>query len=238
MTTRSSPTSSVLPGVLGEAFAHGRPDSKAALVSAAGLRSFEAGQTILMQGDVSSLVLVLEGHVAVRRTTVDGRQLMVRIVTRGQLGTILPLAERPAVGDAVALTPSDAAIWRAEKVRSLANADPGLAVDILDHVLGSFEEVVERIDGLHHQDSLRRVARVLQQNADLFFREPPALTRRHLPILVGTSREMTGRVLRVLESRRLVVRVGRDRLRLLDPAGLARAADSGLDRAAIPRPAG
>jgi hypothetical protein len=35
---------------------------------------------------------------------------------------------------------------------------------------------------------------------------------------------MTGRVLRILEARSLVARVGRDRLRLLDPAGLAEAA--------------
>ena len=51
------------------------------------------------------------------------------------------------------------------------------------------------------------------------------LTRTQLPIMVGTSREMTGRVLRILESQGLVARVGRSRLRLLDPVGLARAAE-------------
>jgi hypothetical protein len=41
---------------------------------------------------------------------------------------------------------------------------------------------------------------------------------------------MTGRVLRVLESRHLIARLGRDRLRLLDPAGLEAVAEFGLDR--------
>jgi CRP-like cAMP-binding protein len=197
----------------------------------AGVRTFDAGQTILRQGEESSMALVLDGHVAIRRTTVDGRQLIVAIVTQGGLTAILPLAARPAAGDSVALTPSPAAVWRGADVRSLAAIDPGLAVDILDHVLGRYEQVVGRLDGLLHQNALRRVARVLHLYADLFFAEQPVLTRTDLPTLVGTSREMTGRVLRVLEAKQLVARVGRDRLLVLDFAGLALAAGSGVDAA-------
>jgi CRP-like cAMP-binding protein len=159
---------------------------------------------------------------------------MVRIVTRGRLASFLPLAARPTGADALALTPTTAAVWRGEEVRALATVDPGLAVDILDHALATFEEVVGRLDGLFHQDALGRVARVLHLHAPLFFGEPAVLTRADLPTLVGTSREMTGRVLRVLESRQLVARVGRDRLRLLDPAGLAAAAESGNGRRGVP----
>jgi CRP/FNR family transcriptional regulator, cyclic AMP receptor protein len=212
------------------AFPHGSAETRRALALAASVRRLDAGQMIVQQGDASSLALVLDGHVAVRRTTVDGRQFMVRIVTRGQLSPVLPLAGRPASADAVALTPGSAAVWRSEEVRSLAVTDPGFAVDILDDVLGSYEEVMERLDSLLYQDALRRVARVLDLHADLFFAERPVLSRANLPSLVGTSREMTGRVLRVLESRRIVARVGRDRLLLLDPAGLAAAAEFGLER--------
>jgi CRP-like cAMP-binding protein len=155
---------------------------------------------------------------------------MVRIVTRGQLSPVLPLAARPASADAVAISRSVMAVWRAEELRESAKTDPGLAVDILDDVLGSLEEVMGRLDGLLYQDALRRVARVLHEHADLFFAVPPVLTRTHLPNLVGTSREMTGRVLRILEARRLVARIGRDRLSLLDPAGLAAVADPDPER--------
>jgi CRP-like cAMP-binding protein len=212
---------SALPDVLGEAFPHSRAETRRALVAAATVRMFRAGRSILHQGDETSMALILAGHVAVRRTTVDGRQLIMRIVGRGELVSILPLAARPASADAVALTPSPAAVWRGDEVRSLASTDPGFAVDILDQVLATFEDVVGRLDGLLYQNALRRVARVLNQHTDLFFAERPVLTRAHLPILVGTSREMTGRVLRVLEGQGIVSRVGRTRLRLLDPAGLA-----------------
>jgi CRP-like cAMP-binding protein len=217
--------------VIGEAFPHSRTETRRALLVAHGVRRFGVGHTILRQGDDGTLALVLEGHIAVRRTTDDGRQLIVRIVTRGGLASVLPLSARSASADAVALTPGAAAVWRASDVRSLAMGDPGLAVDILDQVLLTFEEVVKRLDGLLHQNALRRVARVLVTHADLFFTEPPVLSRSHLPTLVGTSREMTGRVLRVLESRQIVARVGRDRLHLLNPGGLAATAESGGDRA-------
>jgi CRP-like cAMP-binding protein len=220
---------SVLPEVIDETFPNSRADTRRALVATAGVRRFGVGHAILSQGNESSLALVLEGHAAARRTTDDGRQLIVRIITRGGLASVLPLAARPSSADIVALTPSPAAVWRADEVRGLANADPGLAVDLLDSVLSSFEDVVKRLDGLLHQNALRRVARVLSVHAELFFAEPPVLTRSHLPTLVGTSREMTGRVLRVLESRQIVERVGRDRLRLLDAPGLAVIAEAGAD---------
>ncbi|MEA2547106.1 MAG: family transcriptional regulator, nitrogen oxide reductase regulator [Chloroflexota bacterium] len=226
-----APTSSAsrLVEAVRAAFPHGSADTRRALALAASVRRIDAGQMIVRQGDSSFLALVLDGHIAVRRTTVDGRQFMVRIVTRGQLSPVLPLAGRPASADAVALTPSAAAVWRSDEVRSLAATDPGFAVDILDDVLDSYEEVMERLDSLLYQDALRRVARVLDLHADLFFAERPVLSRANLPSLVGTSREMTGRVLRLLESRGIVARVGRDRLLLLDPAGLATAAESGLE---------
>jgi CRP-like cAMP-binding protein len=230
VTNSPPPSHSALPDVIEEAFPNSRVDTRRTLARAAGVRRLGPGQMIIPQGDASSLALVLDGHVAVRRTTLDGRQFMVRIVSRGRLSPVLPLAARPASADAVALTPTSAALWRGEDFRSLATTDPGFAVDVLDDVLDSLEEVMGRLDGLIYQNALRRVARVLDNHADLFFAEPPVLTRAHLPTLVGTSREMTGRVLRVLESRRLVARVGRDRLRLLDPAGLAAAAESGIDR--------
>ena len=217
----SQVSSSTLPDALAEAFPHSRAETRRTLGMVSVIRTFEPGEVIIRQGDASSLSLVLDGHVAVRRTTAEGRQFIVRLVTTGRLSPVLPFAARPASADAVALTPSVVAIWRSRDLRSLAMSDPGLAVDVLDDVLGSLDEVVGRLDSLLYQDALRRVARVLHRHADLFFAEPPALARAQLPHLVGTSREMTGRVIRVLEAKRVVARVGRQRLRLLDPDGLA-----------------
>jgi CRP-like cAMP-binding protein len=233
VTNSPSDWTATLPALLAEVFPSSRPDSRQALAASASVRAFETDQPILRQGDETSFVLILGGHVAFRRTTVDGRQLITLIVTRGALAAFLPLASRPTSVDVLPVTPTRAAVWNSAAIRSLATTDPGLAIDILDHVLATFENIIDRLDTVQYQNALRRVARVLNLHTDLFFSEPAILTRTHLPSMVGTSREMTGRVLRALESRGLVARVGRSRLRLLDPAGLAHAAEAG-----DPTPAG
>jgi CRP-like cAMP-binding protein len=84
----------------------------------------------------------------------------------------------------------------------------------------SLHETVERIEGFLHQDARLRVMRVLARHRDLFFGDSPVLTRAHLPGLVGTSREMTGHVLRQLEREGTLARVGRAGLKLLQPERL------------------
>lgn len=105
-------------------------------------------------------------------------------------------------------------------MHALAAADAGFAMDLLGQVLRAFEEIVDRLNGLHDQNAMRRVSCVLDQHAEVIFGEEAIVT------LVGTSREMTGRVLRQLESDGIVERIGKERPRLVDAAGLARVAAS------------
>jgi CRP-like cAMP-binding protein len=220
--------SSTLSVRIAEAFPRSLPETRTALASAAHIRSFAARHVIGRQGDEEHVAMVLEGYVALQRTTAEGRQLTIRIVRRAGLTQVLPLAGRGAAADALALTPSLAAIWRGTEVRALATIDTGLAGDLLDHALVTFEETLGRLDGLGYQNAGRRVASMLERHSELFFVEHPVLHRADLPGLVGTSREMTGRVLRGLEAAQVVERIGRDRIRLLDPASLALAARVGL----------
>lgn len=219
-----------LEDVIAEAFPAASPATRSALERRADVLTFRAGDTVVDQGDESRIVLILDGNVGYRRTTLDGREVIPRVASRGQLAPMMPIAGRPAVVEAVALSASRVAQWSGGELRSLADNDAGFAVDLLQHVLLTFEAIVERLDGLLYQDASRRVARVLEQHADLLFGEDPSLTRAFLPALVGTSREMTGRVIRQLESDGVLTRVGRDRLRLLDPARLTRTATASATR--------
>ena len=210
--------------VLSGTFPGSQPETRSALVARAEVRTFRARQTVVAQGEETCVGLILDGHLGFRRTTVDGREVMPRLISRGDIGPFLSLLHRPSTVELVALSPSRVALWSGDDIRALAAEDAGLAVDLLRHVLLGFEEIVERLDGLLYQNALRRVARVLHQHADLVFGDEAVVTRAYLPALIGTSREMTGRVLRQLESDGLVRRMGRHRLRLLDAPGLARAA--------------
>jgi CRP-like cAMP-binding protein len=215
--------------VVARAFPRCRPETARSLISNADLRVFPAGHVILDQGERERTALVVDGHVGFRRTTADGREVIPVIVTGGQLASLLPIAGRPSAMETVALSPAQIALWPSTTLLELASNDAGLALDLLGSVLLAFEAMAERLDGLMYQDAVRRVARVLVERADILFGEPPQLSRAYLPALVGTSQEMTARVLRKLESDGVVERASHDWLRLLDPGRLTQLATSSFD---------
>jgi CRP-like cAMP-binding protein len=169
----------------------------------------------------------MQGHAAFRRTTAEGHQLTVGIASPGALVGITSVSATISSVEMVALTDSVVATWRGDDFRRLVERDPSLGLGVIDRLATFLNILTEKLDGFLHQDARRRVVRVLARHRDLFFADPPVLTRAHLPGLVGTSREMTGRVLRKLEREGTVARISRARLRLLDPARLDAALDGG-----------
>ena len=178
------------------------------LVKTAKARTVQAGEAIFRQGEPIPLTLILRGHGVFRRTTVDGQLLATGVGNPAGMFGFSAIASTNSPVDLVALTECEVRLWKGAEVRRLAATDPGLALDAVDRLAGFVQAMTEGIDGFLHQDSRRRVIRVLLRHRDLFFGEPAVLSRAELPGLVGTSREMTGRVLRELEREGLVARVG------------------------------
>src|SRR6185503_2799295 len=139
------------------------------------------------------------------------------VAPAGELFGWSGLADAPSSVELVALTEGEVAQWPGQEIRVLASVDPAIAFAAIDSMAASLHQTVERIEGFLHQDARGRVLRVLARYRELFFGNPAVLTRTHLPGLVGTSREMTARVLRQLEHEGTVERFGRTGLRLLRP---------------------
>jgi CRP-like cAMP-binding protein len=183
-------------------------------------RAVRPGEHIYDQGEPVPLTIILEGYGAARRTTLDGKELVSGIAPAGVLFGWSGLTSVPSSVELVALTECEVGQWPGAEVRVLAAGDPALGLVAIDSMAWSLHQSVERIEGFLHQDARLRVLRILAQHRQLFFGEPPVLTRAHLSGLVGTSREMTGRVLRQLEREGTIARVGRAGLRLVRPDGL------------------
>jgi CRP-like cAMP-binding protein len=202
-------------------------ESASILADAARLRHVPIEAAIFRQGAEVRLTLILRGYAGFRRTTADGQQVTVGIAYPGELYGISSVSATISTVDMIALTDCVVAVWSGQELRRLAAADAGLALGILDRLAGFLNILTVKLDGFLHQDARRRVVRILARHRDLFFAEPPVLSRAHLPGLVGTSREMTGRVLRQLEHEGTLARVGPAGLRLLDPDRLDAASESG-----------
>ena len=200
-----------------------RPESRGRLEATARLGAFAPDEIVFRQGDPIPLTLVLRGHAAFRRTTADGRELVLGIAVRGMLFGFSGIARSMATVDLVAVTPAEVALWTGEELRPLVHHDGGLALDVVDGMAGYIVAISDRLDRFIHQNARHRLLRVLAEYEDLFFGDTPVFSRAHLPGLVGTSREMTGRVIRELERDGVIARVGKRGLRLVSPVRLHQA---------------
>jgi CRP-like cAMP-binding protein len=207
----------LLRALLVRALPGSRPASIDQLMQTVRLRTVHPGHQIYQQGEPVPLTLIVRGYGFARRTTVNGQQLVSGVAPAGVLFGYSGIASAHSSVELVALTDCLVAQWPGPEFRALATADPAVALAAIDSMAGSLHDTIERIEGFLHQDARRRVLRILARHRDLFFGEPPILTRAHLPGLVGTSREMTGRVLRQLEGEGTVAREGRAGLKLLRP---------------------
>jgi CRP-like cAMP-binding protein len=207
----------VLVDYLRRSLAGCRPATLDVLVRTVGLRTLRAGEHIYHQEEPVPITIVIEGFGAARRTTSTGKELVSGIAPAGTLFGWSGLTSVPSSVELVALTDCEVGQWPGTDVRALATDDPGLALAAIDSMAWSLHQTIERIEGFLHQDARLRVLRILAQHRELFFGDSPVLSRSHLPGLVGTSREMTGQVLRRLEREGTVERVGRHGLRLLRP---------------------
>lgn len=207
----------LLPGV--------RPETISTLAESARLWSARPGDRIYRQGLAVPLTLILRGYGVAERTTTDGLRLLSGVAPAKTLFGYSGIASSPSSIELIAITDCQVAQWPGPAIRALSVADPGMALAAIDSMAGSLHQTIERIEGFVHQNARRRVLRVLASHRDLFFGAPVILTRAHLPGLVGTSREMTGRVLRQLEREGTLERVGRVGLRLLRPDRLEAALD-------------
>jgi CRP-like cAMP-binding protein len=197
-----------------------QPETIQRLIETVRVRTVRQGERIYTQGDPVPLTVILEGYGAARRTTISGKELVSGVAPAGVLFGWSGLASVPSSVELVALTECRVAQWSGPMVRTLASSDAELALAAIDSMAWSLHQTVERIEGFLHQDARLRVVRVLVQYRELFFGENPVLSRAHLPGLVGTTREMTGKVLRQLERDGTLARVDRNGLKLLRPEQL------------------
>jgi CRP/FNR family cyclic AMP-dependent transcriptional regulator len=207
----------VLHDLLIRALPGSRPETIRQLMETVRLRTVHPGEHIYRQGEPVPLTIILRGYGAARRTTVTGQQFLSGVAPAGELFGFSGIAAVPSSIELVALTDCEVAQWPGLEFRARGTSDPAVALAAINSMALSLHQTIERIEGFLHQDARRRVLRILARHRNLFFGEPAVLTRAHLPGLVGTSREMTGRVLRQLEREGIVVREGRVGLKLLRP---------------------
>ncbi len=176
-------------------------------------REHPAHRVILLENDWgSSVYFILEGWVKIRTYNIDGKEVTLNIVGRGEVfGEMAPLDEVPRSTDVITLTPTKVANMPAHDFVYLLNHEPQAGIRLAKLMARRLRQVNRRLR-LRESDSTSRVADILlflaegQGTQKTEGVEIPNLPHRELSSLSGMARETVTRVLGKLEKKGLIKR--------------------------------
>ena len=176
-------------------------------------RSHPANQVILLENDWgSSVYFILDGWVKIRTYNLDGKEVTLNILGRGELfGEMAPLDEVPRSTDVITLVPTVIGSVPASDFVHLLNTQPLAGIRLSQLMARRLRQVNRRLR-LRESDSTSRVADIILFLADGQGKsgqgglEIPNLPHRELSSLSGLARETVTRVLSKLEKKGLIVR--------------------------------
>lgn len=192
------------------------------------MRSHPANQVILLENDWgSSVYFILNGWVKIRTYNLDGKEVTLNILGKGELfGEMAPLDEVPRSTDVITLAPTVIGNMPAQDFVNLLHTEPQSGIRLAQLMARRLRQVNRRLR-LRESDSTSRVADILLFLADGQGKkvstgtEIPNLPHRELSSLSGLARETVTRVLSKLEKKGLILR-DRDILTIPDPHALER----------------
>ena len=198
------------------------PESAEQAVSQVVTRRHPANQVILLENDWgNSVYFILEGWVKIRTYNLDGKEVTLNILGKGEIfGEMASLEEIPRSTDVITLVPTVIGNMPAQNFVTLLNTEPQAGLYLTKLMARRLRQVNRRLR-LRESDSQSRVADILLFLADGQGKvagqgmEIPNLPHRELSGLSGLARETVTRVLSKLEKKGLIER-DRDVLRIID----------------------
>ncbi len=176
-------------------------------------RQHPANRVILLENDWgTSVYFILSGWVKIRTYNIDGKEVTLNIIGRGELfGEMAPLEEVPRSTDVITLTPTVVANLPAIDFVNLVNTEPQAGIRLAKLMARRLRQLNRRLR-LREADSTARVADILLFLADGQGKQStdgiviPNLPHRELSSLSGMARETVTRVLGKLERKGIIKR--------------------------------
>jgi CRP-like cAMP-binding protein len=160
----------------------------------------------------SSVYIVIEGWVKIRTYNIDGKEITLNILGKGELfGEMAPLDEVPRSTDVLTLVPTLIANMPSQDFVQLIHTEPIAGVRLAQLMARRLRQVNRRLR-LRESDSTARVIDILLFLADGQGTKTPEgiqipnLPHRELSSLSGLARETVTRVLSKLEKKTLIHR--------------------------------
>ncbi len=182
------------------------------------IRTVPPKTVVIHAGDLPDILYyIVEGSVEVMIEDEDGNEMVLAYLNKGEFfGEMGLFYERPTRSAWVRTrTECEIAEMTYPRFRQISNENPGLIFELATQLATRLNRTNRKLGDLAFVDVTGRVAHALMDLCN----EPDAMThpdgmqikvsRQELSRLVGCSREMAGRVLKVLEEQGLVTANGK-----------------------------
>lgn len=195
------------------------------LIQAAQRRTYPRHTLLIRDGDPGeSLFLLRKGRAKVFLGDATGREVILALIGPGDFfGELALIDDAPCSASVMTLEESEFVSIGKREFRQLLASSPGMAVNLLNVLAGRLREADLQIESLALKDVQSRVEQTLHSLAEREGGElviPARITHRDIASMVGASREVVTRALRVLEDRG-VVRVDGRRVALVSAPATA-----------------
>ena len=210
-------------------FSHLSELELARVLAAARTRTHTRNSIILFENDPGdALFVVLAGEVKVVLAGEDGREVILSILKEGDFfGEMALIDDRPRSATVVATADSILLVLRRADFQACLEENPRIAFGLLQELSRRLRLADDKIGALVLLDVNGRIARLLLTLADEHdgLSVPRTVTHHTIAQMIGSTRETVTRTLREMQERGLV-RITKDRISVLDRAGLEQLASA------------
>jgi len=180
-------------------------------------KQIEKGQTLLCEDDLSDyMYLIISGAVKVFKKSANGKEQILNIASTGEsLNDVSTFDGGPSAMDMLAMTPVRLLAIKKDDIKALFARFPRVALNVAGVLAGKVRRDSSLVEVLSFDQVINRLARLILKQSGAEENFLPLFTQQDLAAMVGTSRVVVNRSLRVMEEKG-AIRLERRRIVITD----------------------
>jgi len=184
-------------------------------------RKVERGDIIVLEGEpAEAIYFVGSGAVKMFRTSVDGKEQVLKIVRPGEsFNDVAIFDSGPNLASAQAMGPAIIYGILQRDLHAFLQDHPQIALNVVNVLAAQLRHLTSLVDDLSFKPVVGRVAKILLEYAGNGAGPSQRLTQQDMAAIAGTVRELVGRSLKALEADG-VIRMDRHRIVITDREAL------------------
>lgn len=181
-------------------------------------REYGKSEVIYLEGEQSEkLFIINKGKVKLAKLSESGKEQIIRVLGPGEfMGELSLFTDSPLNSNAEALESTTVCIVNGNKINSLIEKRPSIALKLLKEMSIRLEKAENQIQALAVQDVEQRLANTLISMADDNNFINLTISKKDLASHLGMSRETLSRKLTIFQNKGWIKQEGQRKVMILD----------------------